>query len=135
MKKRDPVVHFEMPAEDTKRMADFYSMVFGWEARFFGEDMGNYVTVNTTEVDENNMPKSVGSINGGFFPKKDSPSKYPSLVISVDNIRDSMQKVMEAGGEIQGEPVDIPGVGSYVSFIDTEGNRLSMMQPLMRGNE
>ncbi len=41
----DPVVHFEMPAEDTKRMADFYASAFGWQPRFFGEDMGNYVTV------------------------------------------------------------------------------------------
>ena len=25
------VVHFEMPAEDQKRMADFYTKVFGWK--------------------------------------------------------------------------------------------------------
>jgi len=28
-----------------------------------------------------------------------------------------------------GEPDDIPGVGLYCAFIDTEGNRLSMLQP------
>jgi predicted enzyme related to lactoylglutathione lyase len=26
----------------------------------------------------------------------------------------------------------IPGVGQYVSFMDTEGNRVSMLQPLPR---
>jgi predicted enzyme related to lactoylglutathione lyase len=26
--------------------------------------------------------------------------------------------------------MDIPGVGAYVSFEDTEGNRASMLQPL-----
>ncbi len=31
MNKINPVVHFEMPAEDSKRMADFYSKVFGWQ--------------------------------------------------------------------------------------------------------
>jgi len=30
----DPVVHFEMPAEDRKRMADFYANVFGWKQQF-----------------------------------------------------------------------------------------------------
>jgi predicted enzyme related to lactoylglutathione lyase len=28
--------------------------------------------------------------------------------------------------------MDIPGVGRYVSFLDTEGNRVSMLQPLAR---
>jgi predicted enzyme related to lactoylglutathione lyase len=40
-----------------------------------------------------------------------------------------MKNVEEAGGKVLGEPLDIPGVGLYVSFIDTEGNRVSMLQP------
>jgi predicted enzyme related to lactoylglutathione lyase len=28
--------------------------------------------------------------------------------------------------------MQIPGIGDYVSFIDTEGNRVSMLQPLPR---
>ncbi len=42
------------------------------------------------------------------------------------------KKVAEAGGKVLGDPVDIPGVGTYVSFTDTEGNRVSMLQPLPR---
>ncbi len=33
MNKMNPVVHFEMPAKDRKRMAGFYSEVFGWKAQ------------------------------------------------------------------------------------------------------
>jgi predicted enzyme related to lactoylglutathione lyase len=40
-----------------------------------------------------------------------------------------MKKVMKAGGKVLGEPMAIPGVGQYVSFFDTEGNRVSMLQP------
>jgi len=29
--KMDPVVHFEMPAEDRKRMSGFYTKAFGWQ--------------------------------------------------------------------------------------------------------
>jgi predicted enzyme related to lactoylglutathione lyase len=29
-----------------------------------------------------------------------------------------------------GEPMEIPGVGHSVSFTDTEGNRVSMLQPI-----
>src|SRR5512133_642628 len=129
MKKMNPVVHFEMPAEDRNRMAGFYSEVFGWQTQMFGEEMGNYVTVSTTETGENGRPKTPGAINGGFYPKRDDmPAQYPSIVIAVDDITDAMKKVTKANGKVLGEPDDIPGVGKYVSFIDTEGNRVSLLQ-------
>jgi predicted enzyme related to lactoylglutathione lyase len=126
----NPVVHFEMPAIDRSRMASFYTKVFGWRTQMMGEDMGNYVTATTTEVDQNGRPKSPGAINGGFFPKhNDMPAQYPSIVIAVDDIEAAMKKVADAGGKVLGQPMEIPGVGKYVSFFDTEGNRVSMLQP------
>ena len=127
----NPVVHFEMPAEDRKRMADFYTKVFGWKTQQLGEDMGNYVLATTTDSDENGMPKNLGAINGGFFQKTDDkPAQYPSVVIAVENIRQYMIIVEKLGGKVLGEPMDIPGVGLYVSFFDTEGNRVGMIQPV-----
>jgi uncharacterized protein len=133
MKKMNPVVHFELPAHDRKRMADFYTNVFGWQARMFGEEMGNYVTVATTETDENNMVKTPGAINGGLYPRTpEMGAVHPSLVISVDNIQESARDLAAAGGKVLGEPSEIPGIGLYVSFEDTEGNRLSLLQPIMK---
>jgi predicted enzyme related to lactoylglutathione lyase len=40
-----------------------------------------------------------------------------------------MTQVSEAGGKLLGEPMEIPGIGLYLSFIDTENNRVSMLQP------
>jgi len=128
----DPVVHFEMPAEDRKRMADFYTTVFGWKTQMLGPEMGDYVLARTTESDETGRPKNPGVINGGFFPKcKDNPAQYPSVVIAVEDIKEHMKNVEEAGGKVLGEAMEIPGVGSYVAFVDTEGNRVSMLQPSM----
>jgi len=125
----NPVVHFEMPAENRQRMAEFYSKTFGWKTQLLGKDMGNYVIATTTESDEKG-PKRPGAINGGFFPKSDDmPAQYPSVVVAVDDINDSMKKVMRAGGKVMGDPMEIPGIGQYVSFFDTEGNRVSMLQP------
>ncbi len=130
--KMNPVVHFEMPAEDRKRMADFYTRAFGWQTKMLGPEMGGYVVVTTTESDENG-PKKPGAINGGFFQKTDNkPSQYPSVVIAVDDIREHIKKVEAAGGKVIGEPDEIPGVGLYVTFFDTEGNRVSMLQPAPR---
>ncbi len=131
--KMNPVTHFEMPAEDKKRMSDFYTKAFGWQTKQLGKEMGEYVLVTTTEVDEKMIPKKPGAINGGFFQKTDDkPSQYPSVVIQVDDIKESMKKVEEAGGKVLGEPMEIPNVGWYVSFFDTEGNRVSMLQPSSR---
>ena len=128
----NPVVHFEMPFDDRERMAKFYGSAFGWQTQMLGEEMGNYVLATTTESDERG-PKSPGTINGGFFPKKpDWPAQYPSVVIAVDDIKESVMKVTDAGGKVLGEPIEIPGVGQYVSFLDTEGNRVSMLQPIPR---
>ena len=126
----NPVVHFEMPAEDKKRMAEFYTKTFGWQTQMLGSDMNEYVLVTTTEPDEKGRPKNPGAINGGFYKKSaDMPAQYPSVVIAVGDIREAMKKVTEAGGKVLGEPMEIPGYGLYVSFFDTEGNRVSMMQP------
>ena len=32
-----------------------------------------------------------------------------------------------------GDPAAIPGIGLYVSFVDTEGNRNSLLQPMGEG--
>jgi hypothetical protein len=126
----DPVVHFEMPYKDRDRLAKFYARAFGWKMKKLGKEMGGYVTAATTQTDQKNMVKRPGVINGGFFPKKrGSPARYPSVVIAVDDIRKAMKKVKDAGGKVLGEPVEIPGIGMYVSFTDTEGNRSSILEP------
>jgi predicted enzyme related to lactoylglutathione lyase len=133
MSKMNPVVHFEMPYDDRERMAKFYQTAFGWQTQMFGAEMGNYVLAATTESDESGRPKNPGAINGGFFAKTpDWPAQYPSVVVAVDDIQAAMRHVTEAGGKVLGEPMEIPGVGQYVAFFDTEGNRLSMLQPLPR---
>lgn len=131
----NPVVHFEMPFEDRDRMASFYEKAFGWQAQKFGPEMGNYVTVSTTETDPTTQrPIGPGAINGGLFGKKPD-NATPSIVIAVDDIQAAMKRVTDAGGEILentlmgGKPVDIPGIGLYVGFFDTEGNRVSLLQP------
>jgi predicted enzyme related to lactoylglutathione lyase len=129
--KMNPVVHFEMPAVDRKRMAEFYSNVFGWKTETMGEDMGGYVVATTTEVDQKTQrPAEPGAINGGFYQRDDSrPSEGPSVVISVDNIDEHIKKITDAGGTLLNGPDDIPGIGKYASFKDTEGNRVSILQP------
>ncbi|RYF36128.1 MAG: VOC family protein [Comamonadaceae bacterium] len=126
----NPVVHFEMPYDDAGRISRFYEAAFGWKLQQLGADMGNYVLATTADSDS--MPDAVrGAINGGFFPRDPKlPGQHPSVVIAVPDIAGAMRSVNGAGGEVLGEPMAIPGIGQYVAFRDTEGNRLSMLQPL-----
>jgi uncharacterized protein len=135
MMKMNPVVHFEMPAKDSDRMRKFYEAAFGWQTEQLGKEMGDYVLVTTTERDEETgLPRRPGAINGGFYESTDPLLQYLSVVIAVDDIKEAMKRVEEAGGkvlggQVLGKPDNIPGVGLYVSFIDTEGNRVSMLEP------
>ncbi len=136
MTKMSPVVHFEMPAENRKRAAEFYTKAFGWEAKELGPEMGNYLLVTTIETDEKGTPKRPGGINGGFFTKSER-NRVPGVVIEVEDIREGMKKVEAAGGTVLGghdskEPDDMPGVGLFVTFRDPEGNVVTMMQPTRR---
>jgi len=114
----NPVVHFEMPAEDKERMSGFYTKAFGWQTKQLGPEMGEYVLVTTTEVDDKMMPKKPGEINVGFFQKTDDkPAQYPSVVIQVDDIKESMKKVERAGGKVLGEPMEIPMLAGMCHFL------------------
>ena len=128
----NPVVHFEMPYDNRQRMAAFYQSAFGWQTQMLGEEMGHYVVAHTTETVDG-MVSTPGTINGGFYERKPEwPAQHPSVVIAVDDIGAAMQQVAAAGGDVLGEPMEIPGIGQYVSFMDTEGNRVSMLQPFAR---
>lgn len=129
------VVHFEMPYDDGKRVSQFYSQAFGWDAQQMGQDYGDYIVTVTTEVDpKTHRPIKPGAINGGLF-KRSAGTGGPRVVIAVDDIHDAIKKVKEAGGKILGgskgpeEPDDIPNVGLYMSIEDTEGNRVGLLQP------
>jgi predicted enzyme related to lactoylglutathione lyase len=59
--------------------------------------------------------------------------------VAVDDIRATMKPIEAAGGKILGamdetgkhsnEAQQIPDVGAWISVMDTEGNRLSVLQP------
>ena len=135
------VVHFEMGYFDQERMKKFYETALGWKLQTLGADMGNYVLAQTAETDEKGMVKAPGAINGGFYQKTENPlSHAPSVVIAVKDINSALDAVKAAGGKINGamdasgaqsmEPMMIPGVGLWISFQDTEDNRVSLLQPV-----
>lgn len=128
MAKMSPVVHFEMPTKDKKRVRKFYEGAFGWKMQQLGPEMGDYILATTSPVDKKGMHKNPGAINGGFY-QAGSYGTVPHLVISVDNLKKHIGIVKKAGGKTLGKQMDIPGIGLFIMFKDTEGNRVGMLQP------
>jgi predicted enzyme related to lactoylglutathione lyase len=121
------VVHFEIEAADRARATNFYAKAFGWQLQQMGEEMGQYVVVVTGD------PKEPGGINGGIYGTPPGAGKEInafSCVIGVDNVDQSIASVKSAGGEVIGDKMDIPTIGTFIRCKDTEGNFFTMLQPL-----
>ncbi len=123
------VVHFEIPADDLDRAKSFYGDVFDWQLDTM--DMpggGQYTGVMTTDVDPATMtPTEPGAINGGMV-LREAPVTIPVVTIGVDAIDDALDNVEKAGGKTVTARTEIPGMGAYAYFTDTEGNTMGLWE-------
>jgi hypothetical protein len=116
------VVHFEIAAEDVARARKFYE-IFGWEATDASMPGMEYWLMKTGDDDK--------GIDGAISPR--SEGSQPVLnTIAVDDLDAMISKVKAAGGKIEGEKMPIPGIGDYVTAVDTEGNKFGMLKPAPR---
>ena len=122
----DKVVHFEIPADDIERAKKFYSEIFGWIVNDMPEM--EYTTLTTAETDEEtHMLKEVGAINGGMM-KRDPEIQCPVVTIEVKDIDTALGKIMEMGGTMIKEKMEVPDMGFAAYFRDPEGNILGLWQ-------
>jgi predicted enzyme related to lactoylglutathione lyase len=126
----DKVVHFEIPVDDLDRAKGFYSTVFGWGLQTMGEEMENYTIAMTTPIDEKTQtPTEPGGINGALMRRKDH-TPVPVLTISVDSIDTSAKQIEAEGGTVVTPRTEIPGMGAFGYFKDTEGNVVGLWENL-----
>jgi predicted enzyme related to lactoylglutathione lyase len=124
----DKVVHFEIPVDDADRAKGFYGSVFDWELS--DADMGGgvvYTTVRTVATDESMMPTEPGAINGGFT-KRSPDTPAPVITIQVDSIDDALKKVEAGGGNTVQPRTEIPNMGAFAYFKDSEGNTMGLWE-------
>ena len=119
------VVHFEIPFDNKERAMKFYTESFGW--RLTDMPQMNYVIAQSVDVDERQMPKEPGAINGGLFQRpKEAPS--PTIYVDVKSVDAAIKKVQAAGGKVVTPNTPIPGMGAYARVSDTEGNVIGLFQ-------
>lgn len=119
------VVHFEIPFDDKARAMQFYKDTFDWKLTDMPEM--SYVMAESVAVDENQMPKEPGAINGGLFQRpKEAP--HPTLYVGVASIDEAVKKATAGGGKVVTPKTPIPGMGAYARIADTEGNVIGLFE-------
>jgi len=125
------VCHFEIPSDDRARAKTFYAEVFGWrvEDMPFQDDV--YTFAITTPVDEQFMYTEKGGINGGIF-KKEGPLQGLVVTVEVPSIDDHIPKIEAAGGQLLVPKGEVPDMGYYAYFRDTEGNVMGLWENMKK---
>ncbi|MBU1197436.1 VOC family protein [Candidatus Micrarchaeota archaeon] len=128
----DRVTHFDVPVNDVKRAKQFYAEAFQWQCSDV-PGMG-YTMITTTAVDDQQMPKQPGAINGGMFKRnKEHPVQNVTAVVAVDNLEEKMKAVEAAGGKILAPVQKVGEMGLHALVEDTEGNTFGIWQSIKKG--
>ena len=117
------VIHFEIQATNTAKMADFYRAVFGWEIRKWDTPAFDY-WILMTAPDGSTEPGINGGIIGrqGPAPKGGEPVNAFVCTIGVPNVEDYIKKIIKAGGKNVVPKMAIPGLAWIAYCTDIEGN-------------
>lgn len=112
----NPIVHFEIPADDLARAKAFYEKTFGWKIKAFPMPPGqDYYSVTAKKEGE-------PGINGGMTTRN-MPGQPFMNYISVKSIDAMSQKVQANGGVVVLPKQEIGmGMGWISAFKDPENN-------------
>ena len=116
----NPVVHFEIPADDVARAKAFYERTFGWTIKPFPMPPGQeYYGVTTRK-------KGEPGIDGGLM-KRNMPGQPFTNYITVKSI-DAMNLIVQRnGGTVVLPKQEIgKGMGSISAFRDPENNIIGL---------
>jgi len=114
----NPFVHIEIRTRDMAKCKGFYEKVFDWQVN---EQPGYGL------IDAGAPPA------GGIFP---APPEVPlgvAVYVGVDRIEDTVKKIEAAGGRIVVPKMEVPGMGWFTTFLDLEGNEMSLWQSMEGG--
>jgi len=112
------IIHFEISADDPDRAIDFLEKTFGWKIEKWGGPMEYWLIATKKEGEP--------GIDGAI--RRRSGNQPVTNTIDVEDLGISIEKVMNAGGEILMPRMAVPDVGWMCYIKDTEGIVHGLMQ-------
>ena len=106
------IVYLELPAQELAATRDFYANLFGWSFQDYGPTYAAFSNSGT---------------EGGFNADPTERTKAPLPVIESQNLEETEQSILKAGGKITLPIFSFPG-GRRFHFTDPAGNELAVMQ-------
>jgi predicted enzyme related to lactoylglutathione lyase len=112
------ITHFEIPADDPDRAAEFYTRTFGWKISKW-EGPQPYWLVETGKDPE-------PGINGGITLRKSLA--HTANTVAVPSCDKAMKAVAANGGKVLTPKMTVPGQGYMAYCLDSEGNQFGIME-------
>ncbi len=112
-------IHIDISANDPSRAAEFYRRAFGWTLTKL-EGPVPYWLISTDPIN----PDAVGAGIG----QRSEPWQTVVPTIDVPSADEAAAAITQAGGSIVLPKTLVEGVGHLVTFKDTEGNILSVLE-------
>ena len=109
-----PVVHWEIVAGEPERLAGFYRELFNW-------DIGEGPVMQIAAGLGGPEPGPGGHLRQGSHGGV-------NLYVQVRDLRTSLARAAELGGEVVQDPFQIPGGATLAIVHDPEGNRVVLVQ-------
>jgi predicted enzyme related to lactoylglutathione lyase len=109
-----PVVHFELYGPNAEGLRSFYADVFDWEVH--ADESIDYAMIHTN---------AGNGIDGGIG----RGDARVNVVIEVDDLQATLDRVEALGGKTVTPVTEIPGVVTFAEFQDPQGNVLGISLP------
>lgn len=117
---KNPAYWFEIPVMDMARAVKFYNTVLGTELHVM---TGTAVPLATFPADASYDSAGALIQMPELRPGTDGPVVYLN---GGADLQVALNRVADAGGRVLLSKTQIPNVGYFAMFIDTEGNRLGL---------
>ncbi|MDQ7849016.1 MAG: VOC family protein [Armatimonadota bacterium] len=122
----NPVVQFEIYADNPERLAGFYRELFGWEiAAVPGME---YWLIRTVPSDAQGVPTVPGGINGGLMKRPRPDARNWLNCVSVGSIDQTLEKAQAAGAVVFRPKSAVPRIGWFAVLADPEMNVFALWQ-------
>ncbi|MDG6257924.1 MAG: VOC family protein [Methanomicrobiaceae archaeon] len=119
------IVHFDLPADDTRRAMAFYRELFGWK---FEKSGGPY---DDSLIETAALDGSPGI--GGGLGKRGDPGQRSMNYVGVADLDATLAQVEALGGSITMPRTAVPGFGFLAVCTDTEGNPFGVWEEEAEG--
>ena len=123
------VVHFEIPFDDGDRARSFYKEIFGWQVMEMPEMS---YTIVTSGPSNDQGPTESGYINGGMLPRTQASTAGPVIVVDVDSIDQTLERIGGQGGTTVVGKTPVGDMGFAAYFTDPEGNVVGLWETVPR---